>query len=171
MNIQMICMLLSLFAKVTWLGTTPLPISWQKGGVECVRGDAKLLWQFVHIGEITYWGGALHSQTLHYVVLNLRKCKCLVYLTWLISHVCVLENIETCFQGLIVLQEIEDFKFLFLISLCNVENHCRPLVSIFVVRNQCEWWFCHEIAKGGDCKDPHLLIGLFREQTTFWGCL
>ena len=23
----------------------------------------------------------------------------------------------------------------------------------FFVRNQCEWWFCHEIAKGGDCKD------------------
>ena len=32
-------------------------------------------------------------------------------------------------------------------------SHC----FYFFVRNQCEWWFCHEIAKGGDSKDSRFV--------------
>ena len=58
---------------------------------------------------------------------------------------------------MIVLQEIEDFKFYFLyISLyCRISSLTHRFY--FVMRNQCEWWFCHEIAKGGDCKDSRFV--------------
>ena len=40
-----------------------------------------------------------------------------------------------CFEGLIVLQEIEDLKlFTFFTSLCNVEYLCYPVASIMFVR-------------------------------------
>jgi hypothetical protein len=41
-----------------------------------------------------------------------------------------LENIETLFCRLIVLQEMEALKILFCLSLCIVEDLCYPVVSI-----------------------------------------
>ena len=118
---------------VTRLGTTPSPISWQKRGVVCGKGRCK----FVHVGEniywggVTLWGGALHTQTLHYVALNFYYANACFYLTWFIS-LFVLESLEILFQGLIVLQEIEAFKIYFCISLCNVEYNHWPIGFILL---------------------------------------
>ena len=59
---------------VTRLGTTHLPISWQKGGVGYGKGSCNLLVQMCKFGEnshwggVTLWGGALHFSFIAYMV-------------------------------------------------------------------------------------------------------
>jgi len=127
----------------------------------------------VHIGEnmcwggVTLWGGALHTPTLHDVVLYFLICICLFYYHLIhLTFYCFGKYRNLVFREWLFYKRLKTSSFNFSISLCYVENHCSPVGSIFFVRNQCEWWFCHEIDKWGDCKDSHILIGLFRRQIT-----
>ena len=44
MIMQISCMLLSLFATSDSVGDAPLPISWQKWGVVCIKGVVVVDW-------------------------------------------------------------------------------------------------------------------------------
>ena len=69
----LVCYYLSLL-WVTRLGTTLLPISWQKGGVGYGKGSCNLLVQMCIFGEnshwegVTLWGGALHFSFIAYML-------------------------------------------------------------------------------------------------------
>ena len=80
---------------------------------------------------------------------------CISFCYWHLSHTCswkVYFLLIVCRLDLSTSLELTWRCSRFSLGVLCFCRNCLLTIFLYFVRMQCEWWFCHEIAKGGDCK-------------------